>query len=171
MHISGRARSLGCILSGNVISLAELNGKPWGSRCGYAVSVHKGSDALSRLAAAAAKLVPRFADKLCRERQVTAPADGVVISSNNGLLTLRTGDGVCITTAAGQGAEFIPEVGQKLRCGDVICRISPEKLSANGYDGRIAVFFEQPEMITELHILRGYRRGSHRTAFYRLRKG
>ena len=165
MKISHRARSLRCIANGRVASLGELRGEPWGSRCGYVVVPRTGSGLrlLRRLA-------PCWAERLCgRTVSITAPADGVVTSVCEGRVTLRTGDGISVTAAVGEGLRLLTEVGQQVRCGDVICTASAQELDRNGFHGALAVFFPRPDEITELHIFAGCRRAQHRTAFYRVR--
>ncbi|MBE6901538.1 MAG: hypothetical protein E7478_03620 [Ruminococcaceae bacterium] len=170
MQISHRARTLRCIMNGRVVSLGELRGEPWGSRCGYAVMPRRKSSVERLVIQMIQRILPRFAEKLlAAEIEITAPTDGVVTAVGEGRLTLRTGDGICVTAAVGNGLQLLPEVGKQVRCSDVICRASADSLSGNGFHGAVAVFFAQPDRITELHIFAGYRRAVRRTAFFRIR--
>lgn len=168
MHISRRQRSLRCIMNGRVISLGELAGCPWGSRCGYAVRPRSITSAERRIIRTLRRYLPKWsALSDIHTYRITSPADGVVTAIDKESLTLRTGDGIPVTVAVGSGLELLPTLGQQLRCNDTICTADADKLTNNEHSGEVAVFFPEPDKITELHIFSGYRRATHRTAFYR----
>lgn len=168
MLVSDRARSLRCILSGKVVSLGEVHDSSIKSRCGYAVFIRRRTAAEQWAVQQLRRRLPWLAERLLKnEVEMTAPADGVVTRCENGVLTLRTGDGIAVEVALGDGFSLLPEVGEQVRTSTVICRSSVQALERSG---SVAVFFPEPCQITELHIFSGRRKIAHRTAFYRVPK-
>ncbi len=144
-------RTLKCVTYGRVISLAELNcdSAQLVSRTGFAV------------------LPPILTDMLPKSLplKLHSPADGVVTSKLDGL-TLRMGDGISFTVYLGIDVPFLPALGARVRCGEIICRPPREQLLQNGMQGAIAVLFTEPSAITELHVYSGRRRAGFTAATY-----
>lgn len=168
MDISHRARALRCILSGRVVSLCELQGDLWESRCGYAVIPFKHTILRMKLADRLKERFPRLARYIGDVKaEITSPANGVVTACGESFVTLRTGDGISVTVSFGTGLKALVDVGERLRCSTIICRTNSQVLAANGFDGAVAVYFPEPSQITELHVFAGNRLSPYRTAFYR----
>lgn len=154
------ARALRCVADGTVIPLSELQDGVYSRRImgdGYAVLADGG-------------IVDRITEYFTspKDVEVKAPADGVVTSAE-GELSLRTGDGVNVSVILGETqTEFIPDVGEKLRCGDTICTVPRAALAENGINGAVVVLFTDTSRITELHVSSGRRRAGDRAAFYRV---
>lgn len=154
------ARALRCVTDGRVIALCELQDGVYSRRiAGDGYAVYAGGGAVERI-------TEYFGSP--REVEVKAPADGVVTAAE-GELSLRTGDGVNVSVILGEAeADFLPEVGDKLRCGDVICTIPRDALAENGIGGAVVVLFTDTRQITELHVSSGRRKAGERAAFYKV---
>ena len=152
-------RALRCVADGRVAPLCELKDSIHSRRMrGDGYAVYAGT-AMSRIS-------EYFGGEVCID--VSAPTDGVVTSHENGL-TLRTGDGVSVSVILGDvEVDFIPDVGEKLRSGDVICTLPANTLSDNGIGGAVVVLFNETDRITELHISSGRKKTGERAAFYRI---
>ncbi len=89
-----------------------------------------------------------------------SPVDGVVTGITHDSVTLRTGDGVNVAVVFGEGALLFTETGSVLSRGDKICSI-PRGRNA------VPVLFTDPDQITELHVLSGFRRTADAAAMYK----
>ncbi len=154
------ARALRCVTDGRVIPLSELRDGVYSRRIfgdGYAV-ISEGS--------MVSKITEYFTSP--KDIEVRAPADGVVTAADREL-SIRTGDGINISVVLGRTKpDFIPDVGEKLRYGDIICTIPRENLENNGINGAVVVLFTDTDRITELHVSEGKRKAGDRAAFYRV---
>ena len=155
------ARALRCVADGRVLTLGELHDGMYSRRLlgdGYAVMAAGGM---------AAWLTEQLLSPA--EVEILSPADGVVTSAEE-FLSIRTGDGIGVTVYLGNtDTEFIPQVGERLRCGERLCTVPREALRNNGINGAAVVLFNDMERVTELHISTGRKKAGDRTAFYRLR--
>lgn len=149
-------RALKCIMSGKVISLAELRSPLPLSNKGSGFAV---------LPLLAGTYFERFMPATV---QIVSPTDGVVTATEAGCITLRTGDGVLITVSIGTDTELLCTTGTKIRGSEPICAVPRQQLLQNGMYGAVSVMFCDSSVITELHVISGIRKAGYRTAFYRI---
>lgn len=173
LELSARARTLRCVANGRVVSLSELQDGFFSRRLmgdGFAVRLRKrrelyrgrGFFAGVRYHLLTLIQPPEFVE-------IVSPADGVVTASGE-YLSLRTGDGVNVSVFHGANAEFIPQVGEKVRRGAAVCIAERAALQESLLGGAVVVLFTEPQQITELHILTGRHRTGERVAFFKKNK-
>lgn len=159
--------------------LAKLRGgsyKPSGSRVLHAVTggmVFPAGELISqsgRLRGEGYAVIPT-AGRRCDKITLVSPDDAVVTEIlHSGVLKMRNGNGVMLELHTGiQGVDWLADIGSKLCCGDVICRIPRGIAKRSRFSGAFAVLFCAPEQITELHIPSAKRRMGEPAAYYLVR--
>lgn len=98
--------------------------------------------------------------------EVVSPTDGAVMSLREDGFALRTGDGLELAVELCGAAEFFVEVGDVVRAGAKVCRLSREQFREAA--AAVVVKFPDSDRITELHVRSGITLHGRTAAEYRI---
>lgn len=114
--------------------------------------------------AVSAEGISRLYYRLAPAAEIAAPVSGVLTSVESGGFRLRTGDGTEIQVNTSGEGEYFLRVGELVRAGEPVCRISREAFT-RGRAGAVVTFGDSTR-ITELHIFSGIKRSGELAAEY-----
>ena len=132
-------------ISGTVVPIGELPHDEFAKRtAGDGFAVYPFSNRINKLFG----IIPFYKQRMI---SVYSPTDAVVTTIEDGVIYLRTGDGISIAILLHEQALFFAKEGRRIHRGSRLAafhRDSTERLPC----GAIPVLFPEPIQISELHV-------------------